>query len=130
MSKRVFVAGHRGMVGSAICRKLESSDGPVELITASRGELDLTCQSAVLEFLKHNAVDEIYLAAAKVGGIYANDTYPAEFIYENLMIEANIINAAHCCDINKLLFLGSSENGVVGPNILWYYGGNPFTFAT
>lgn len=105
--KKVFIAGHRGMVGAAIVRNLEKRDG-VRVITCTRNELDLTNQAAVLQFFSENEIDEVYLAAAKVGGIYANNTYPAEFIYENLMIEANIIHAAHSNDVQKLLFLGSS----------------------
>lgn len=107
VNQRVFVAGHRGMVGSAICHQLEN-DGCIEIITATRGELDLTNQRQVDSFFKANKIDQVYLAAAKVGGIHANNEYPAEFIYENLMIEANVINAAHQANIQKLLFLGSS----------------------
>lgn len=107
MSRRVFVAGHRGMVGSAICRAL-SSDPEVELVTATRAEVDLVEQRQVRDFFESEKIDEVYLAAAKVGGIHANDTYPADFIYQNLMIEANIIAAAHEADVNRLLFLGSS----------------------
>lgn len=108
MSKqRVFVAGHRGMVGSALVRQL-SVDEHVELVTRSRTELNLLNQSAVQRFFEQEKIDQVYLAAAKVGGIHANNTYPAEFIYENLMIEANIIHAAHLNDVKKLLFLGSS----------------------
>lgn len=105
--KRVYIAGHNGMVGSAIFRKLQSR-GNVELVTCDRKKLDLTSQASVQDFFSSENIDEIYLAAAKVGGIYANNTYPAEFIYENLMIECNIIHAAHLNNINKLLFLGSS----------------------
>jgi GDP-L-fucose synthase len=104
--KKVFVAGHNGMVGSAICRQLQDQD--VELITTSRQGLDLTNQVQVKEFFSTHQFDQVYLAAAKVGGIHANDTYPADFIYQNLMIEANIIHAAHQNDVQKLLFLGSS----------------------
>lgn len=106
-SKRTFVAGHRGMVGSAIVRQLEMNQSN-EILTAGRDALDLTNQAQVAEFFAKNKVDEVYLAAAKVGGIHANNTYPAEFIYQNLMIEANIIHAAHVNDVQKLLFLGSS----------------------
>lgn len=105
--KNVFVAGHQGMVGSAIARKLREQSN-INLITRTRQELDLTDQSAVKFFFENTSVDEVYLAAAKVGGIYANNTYPADFIYQNLMIEANVIHAAHCTDVEKLLFLGSS----------------------
>ncbi|GGW82325.1 GDP-L-fucose synthase [Alteromonas halophila] len=105
--KTVYVAGHRGMVGSAIVKNLEKRDN-VSIITKTRDELNLLSQADVLQFFAENNVDEVYLAAAKVGGIHANNTYPAEFIYENLMIEANIINAAHQSGVDKLLFLGSS----------------------
>lgn len=103
---RVFVAGHRGMVGSAIVRRL-ASEG-CEVLTATRAELDLRNQQAVgAWFLKHRP-DLVFLAAAKVGGILANDSFPADFLYDNLMIEANMIEAAHRTDVSKLLFLGSS----------------------
>ena len=105
--KKIFVAGHRGMVGSAIVRQLQER-GNCELVLRSRTELDLTSQLAVAEFFKSEQIDEVYLAAAKVGGIIANNTYPADFIYENLMIECNIIHSAHVVGIQKLLFLGSS----------------------
>jgi GDP-L-fucose synthase len=105
--KRIFIAGHNGMVGSAIVRQL-SKDKSVEIITRSRQELDLTNQAAVLGFFKNEKIDQVYLAAAKVGGIVANNTYPAEFIYQNLMIQCNIVNSAHLADIQHLLFLGSS----------------------
>lgn len=105
--KRVYVAGNQGMVGSALVRLLETHEN-IELVTASRKLVDLTNQAAVNDFFKGNNIDEVYLAAAKVGGIHANNTYPAEFIYENLMIEANIIHAAHVNNVQKLLFLGSS----------------------
>ncbi len=95
------------MVGSAITRQLSLSND-IEIITCERGKVDLVNQSQVLDFLQNNKIDEIYLAAAKVGGIQANNNYPADFIYENLMIEANIIHAAHLNDVQKLLFLGSS----------------------
>ena len=107
MKKRVFVAGHQGMVGSAIVRALEKA-GDAEIITRTRSELDLLDQVAVFRFFNQNAVDEVYLAAAKVGGIWANNTYPAEFIYQNLIIEANIIHGAFQAVVRKLLFLGSS----------------------
>ncbi len=105
--KTVFVAGHRGMVGAAIVKQLENREN-ITIITRTRSELDLTNQSAVAGFFAENSIDEVYLAAAKVGGIHANNTYPAEFIYENLMIETNIVHAAHANDVQKLLFLGSS----------------------
>lgn len=103
--KKVFVAGHCGMVGSAIVRQLE---GKAEVITRTRAQLDLTNQNAVQQFFADNQVDQVYLAAAKVGGIIANNTYPAEFIYENLMIECNVIHAAYQAGVRQLLFLGSS----------------------
>tara|TARA_B100000700_G_scaffold285871_1_gene340235 strand:- start:5762 stop:6721 length:960 start_codon:yes stop_codon:yes gene_type:complete len=105
--KKVFVAGHRGMVGAAIVRNLEQRND-IEIVTRTRAELNLTDQKEVSSFFAENNIDEVYLAAAKVGGIHANNTYPAEFIYENLMIEANIIHAAHKNNVQKLLFLGSS----------------------
>ncbi len=95
------------MVGSAIIRQLKKDEENI-IITASRDELDLTNQLAVNDFFTSNSIDQVYLAAAKVGGIHANNEYPAEFIYENLMIEANIIHSAHNNSIQKLLFLGSS----------------------
>jgi GDP-L-fucose synthase len=108
MSKqRIFIAGHKGMVGSALVRQLKGQRD-VELVTCSRSELDLLDQSAVQQFFQRERIDQVYLAAAKVGGIHANNTYPAEFIYENLMIEANVIHAAHLNGVQKLLFLGSS----------------------
>lgn len=106
-SKTIYVAGHRGMVGSAIIRQL-STDSKNTIITATHSELDLTNQQAVNQFFVDNKIDQVYLAAAKVGGIHANNEYPAEFIYQNLMIEANIIHAAHKNDVQQLLFLGSS----------------------
>jgi len=109
MSKedRIFVAGHGGMVGAAIVRKLRET-GYTNLITRTRTELDLVQQADVRKFFESERVDQVYLAAAKVGGILANDTYPAEFIYQNLMIEANIIHEAWHAGVKRLLFLGSS----------------------
>ncbi|MGQ8367487.1 GDP-L-fucose synthase [Glaciecola sp. 1036] len=105
--RRIFVAGHRGMVGAAIVKQLEAKSD-VEVIKKTRSELDLTNQADVSTFFHDNEVDEVYLAAAKVGGIFANNTYPADFIYENLMIESNIIHSSHANNVQKLLFLGSS----------------------
>lgn len=105
--KRIYVAGHRGMVGSAIVRALRQQDN-VELVLRSSSELDLTDQAAVQLFFETESVEEVYLAAARVGGIHANNTYPAEFIYQNLMIEANVIHQAYRAGVKKLLFLGSS----------------------
>jgi len=104
---RIYVAGHRGMVGSAIVRILQGQ-GRAHLITRSHAELDLTDQAAVRHFFASEKPEQVYLAAARVGGIHANNTYPAEFIYQNLMIEANIIHQAWCAGVHKLLFLGSS----------------------
>jgi len=104
---KIYVAGHRGMVGSAIVRQLKQR-GFNNIVTRTHAELDLTDQSAVLAFFREEMPEQVYLAAAKVGGIYANNTYPAQFIYENLMIQANIIQAAHSTGVQKLLFLGSS----------------------
>lgn len=106
-AKKVFVAGHKGMVGSAILRQLTKAPD-YEVITAGRAELDLLDQKAVGDFFADHAVDQVYLAAAKVGGIQANNEYPAEFIYQNLVIEANIIHSAHQHGVQQLLFLGSS----------------------
>jgi len=111
MSKHplVYIAGHRGMVGSAIVRQLLEAGYPTaNILTRTHGELDLTNQSAVQAFFDQHKPDQVYLAAAKVGGIHANNTYPAEFIYQNLMMEANIIDSAFRNGVNKLLFLGSS----------------------
>ncbi len=105
--KKVFVAGHNGMVGSAICRKL-SQDASVDLTTVARDSVDLTNQAEVANFFKHCEFDEVYLAAARVGGIRANNEYPAEFIYQNLMIQNNVIDSAYRAGVKKLLFLGSS----------------------
>lgn len=104
---KIYVAGHRGMVGSALVRRL-ARGGYKKIITRSHGELDLTAQSAVMDFLNREQPDYIFLAAAKVGGIHANNTFRAEFIYQNLMIEANIIHGAYAAGINRLMFLGSS----------------------
>jgi GDP-L-fucose synthase len=104
---RIFVAGHQGMVGSAIIRQLNAA-GYRNIITRSRGELDLVQQADVREFFATERVDQVYMAAAKVGGIFANNSYPAEFIYQNLMVEANIIHQAWHAGVKRLLFLGSS----------------------
>lgn len=106
-SQAIFVAGHRGMVGSAIVRRLQSL-GYQNIITRTHAELDLKRQAEVEAFFRSVRVDQVYLAAAKVGGIHANNTYPAEFIYDNLMMECNLIHAAHIAGVQKLLFLGSS----------------------
>lgn len=103
---KIFVAGSRGMVGSAILRKLSATDN--EIVTASRNELDFTNQSKVQEYFEAGKFDQVYLAAAKVGGIHANNTYPADFIYQNLMIQNNIIHSSFRSGVSKLLFLGSS----------------------
>lgn len=103
----IFVAGHRGMVGSAIVRALKSK-GHTNIIVKTSSELDLTNQEAVNRFFEENKPEYVYLAAAKVGGIHANNTYRADFIYKNLMIEANVIHAAYVHQVKKLLFLGSS----------------------
>lgn len=107
MTKRIYVAGHHGMVGSAIVRQL-TEQADVELVLRTRTELDLNDQTAVNEFFANESIDQVYLAAAKVGGIIGNNTYPADFIYQNLMIQCNIINAAHLANVQDLLFLGSS----------------------
>ena len=104
---KIFVAGHRGMVGSAIVRKLNES-GCVDVVVRTRRELDLLDPGAVRDFFLKNGIWQVYIAAAKVGGIHANNTYPAEFIYENLVIESNLVHAAHLGGVQKLLFLGSS----------------------
>lgn len=104
---KIFVAGHRGMVGSAIVRKLQR-EGFENIITRASSELDLMNQSAVMDFFENEKPKFVFLAAAKVGGIHANNTYRAEFLYNNLMIEANVIHAAHIHQVEKLLFLGSS----------------------
>jgi len=104
---RVYVAGHRGMVGSAIVRAL-GKRGYKDIVTRTHAELDLADQQAVRDFFSREKPDHVVLAAAKVGGIHANNTYPAEFIYENLMMEANVVHEAHRAGVKKLLFLGSS----------------------
>jgi len=105
--KRVFIAGHQGMVGSALVRLL-TEQANIELVLRERAQLDLTRQAEVEVFFQSEQVDQVYLAAAKVGGIHANNTYPAEFIYQNLVIESNVIHAAHQNNVQQLLFLGSS----------------------
>ncbi|MES9871203.1 MAG: GDP-L-fucose synthase [Sedimenticola sp.] len=104
---KIYVAGHRGMVGSAIVRQLRDR-GQNEIVTRTHTELDLTEQAAVREFFEREQPEQVYLAAARVGGIHANNTYPAEFIYQNMMIEANIVEGAFRSGVKKLLFLGSS----------------------
>jgi len=104
--QRIYIAGHKGMVGSAIFRQLK--DQEVEIITRNRTELDLLNQQDVQNFFKNEKIDQVYLAAAKVGGIHANNTYPADFIYQNLTIQNNVIHSAFLNGIKKLLFLGSS----------------------
>ena len=104
---KVYVAGHKGMVGSAICRQLGEAPG-VDLITRPRAELDLLDTNAVRDFFNETKPEVVILAAAKVGGIHANNTYPADFIYENLQVQNNVIHQAHVAGVNRLLFLGSS----------------------
>jgi GDP-L-fucose synthase len=109
--RKFYIAGHRGMVGGAILRQLQArkdAGEALELVTRTRAELDLTDQAAVRDFMHSEAPDVVILAAAKVGGIMANNTYPAEFIYENLMIECNVIHQAHAAGVQRLLQLGSS----------------------
>src|SRR4030043_1229129 len=106
-SSKIFVAGHRGLVGSAILRRLQSEDFD-GLLTRTHQELDLKSQKAVEDFFAHEKPDYVFLAAARVGGILANTTYPADFIYQNLMIQTNVIHASYEHGVNKLLFLGSS----------------------
>ena len=103
---KIFIAGHKGMVGSAIVRLLKNQD--VEIITKDRTELDLLNQGSVQNFFEHEKIDQVYLAAAKVGGIHANNNYPADFIYQNLMVQTNMIHSAFLKGVKKLLFLGSS----------------------
>lgn len=105
--KTIYVAGHKGMVGSAICRLLERRED-VTLVTASHDELDLSRQTEVEAFFSGHAIDQVYLAAARVGGIHANNSYPAEFLGDNLLIQTHVIQAAHRTNVQKLLFLGSS----------------------
>ncbi|MDV7143738.1 GDP-L-fucose synthase [Tropicimonas sp. TH_r6] len=108
---KIFVAGHRGMVGGAILRRLEDrkvAGEDIELVTRTSSDLDLTDQAAVRGFMQDTRPDQVILAAAKVGGIFANNTYPAQFIYENLMIESNVIHQAHAAGVTRLLQLGSS----------------------
>ncbi len=108
-TEKIYVAGHRGMVGSAIVRTLLAQGVPAgNIVTRTHAELDLTDQRAVQDFFAQEKPDQVYLAAAKVGGIHANNTYPADFIYQNLMLQANVIQAAHQHGVQKLLFLGSS----------------------
>ena len=104
---KIYIAGHRGMVGSAIVRQLHAA-GHKNIVTRTHAELDLKNQAAVQAFFESEKPDQVYLAAAKVGGIHANNTYPAEFIYDNLMVQANVIDAAFRSGVQKLLFLGSS----------------------
>lgn len=105
-AKRIFVAGHRGMVGSAVARRLEEEN--CEVLMAPRDVLDLRNQDAVHRWMTETRPDAVVLAAAKVGGILANDRYPAEFLRDNLLLETNVIHAAFQCDVGRLLFLGSS----------------------
>lgn len=106
---KIYVAGHRGMVGSAIVRQLVAAGhDPARIVGRTHAEMDLTDQAAVREFFATEKPDQVYLAAARVGGIHANNTYPAEFIYDNLMVQANVIDAAFRTGVRKLLFLGSS----------------------
>ncbi|MEA3544569.1 MAG: GDP-L-fucose synthase [Thermodesulfobacteriota bacterium] len=107
LKSKIYIAGHQGMVGAALVRQLEGQDG-VQLLLRQRAELDLCNRVEVNAFFAAEQIDQVYLAAAKVGGIHANNTYPAEFIYENLMIETTVIDAAYRAGVNKLLFLGSS----------------------
>ncbi|MBU3563607.1 GDP-L-fucose synthase [Polynucleobacter sp. Tro8-14-1] len=107
LSQKIYVAGHRGMVGSAIVRNLQAK-GHTNIVTRTHAQLDLTNQAAVAEFFAAEKPDQVYLAAAKVGGIYANNTFPAEFIYDNLMVQNNVIHQAFSNGVKRLLFLGSS----------------------
>tara|TARA_Y100000389_G_C17469590_1_gene529105 strand:+ start:6666 stop:7625 length:960 start_codon:yes stop_codon:yes gene_type:complete len=105
-NQKLFIAGHKGMVGSALVRLLNKHD--VEIVTKDRSELDLLNQNEVQKFFKNEKIDQVYLSAAKVGGIHANNTFPADFIYENLMVQNNVIHNAFLNGVKKLLFLGSS----------------------
>ena len=107
IKSKIFVAGHKGLVGSAICRKLKAL-GYKNILTQDRSECDLTNQNQVFEFFKINKPEYVFLAAAKVGGIQANNNYPADFIYQNLLIQTNVIEASYKFKVNRLLFLGSS----------------------
>jgi len=107
LNQKIYIAGHRGMVGSAIMRNLEAR-GFNNIVTRTHAKLDLTNQAAVQQFFETERPDQVYLAAAKVGGIHANNTYPAEFIYDNLMVQSNVIHQAFVHGVKKLLFLGSS----------------------
>ncbi len=107
LQSKIYVAGHRGMVGSAIVRNLKAK-GLTNIVTRTHAELDLTNQTAVKDFFQREKPNQVYLAAAKVGGIHANSTYPAEFIYDNLMVQNNVIHQAFVHGVKKLLFLGSS----------------------
>ncbi|MFK3738568.1 GDP-L-fucose synthase [Massilia sp. TN1-12] len=104
---RIYVAGHNGLVGSAIVRTLRAQ-GHTNIITRSHAELELTDQAQVREFFRNERIDQVYLAAAKVGGIHANNTYPADFIYDNMMVQANVVHEARANGVQRLLFLGSS----------------------
>jgi len=107
LNQKIYVAGHRGMVGSAIVRNLQAK-GYTNIVTRTHAEMDLTDQTAVKAFFEQEKPDQVYLAAAKVGGIHANNTFPAEFIYDNLMVQNNVIHQAFLNGVKKLLFLGSS----------------------
>ncbi|NEX62736.1 GDP-L-fucose synthase [Noviherbaspirillum galbum] len=107
LNKRIYVAGHRGLVGSAIVRTLRKRDY-TNIVTRTHAEMELTDQAQVRAFFESEQIDEVYLAAARVGGIHANNTYPAEFIYDNLMVQANVIHEAWRAGVKRLLFLGSS----------------------
>ena len=107
MNQKIYVAGHRGMVGSAIVRNLEAR-GFRNIVTRTHDQLDLTNQAAVQSFFEQEKPTQVYMAAAKVGGIHANNTFPAEFIYDNLMVQSNVIHQAFLNGVKKLLFLGSS----------------------